>query len=213
MNLTDFDQVAVRVAQVAADLRLAVNRRRQELRAFGFPLLIAGLDVRDPQVEEDRGRVAGLVVSDGDARLVRRGWAAGVQVSPRCHRRRGPVQPRRAVTRGRLAAQPRQSGLWVCDTESRCSNRGWKIAAMRHRGPESAEDLARFASAYAGQGVCALGLTGDESAFPPGPFARACSGLAGPVAGNPEPRSDDGLGRVPRTRHAGTGRRRTRRRH
>jgi adenosine deaminase len=50
---------------------------------------------------------------------------------------------------------------------------GVTIAAMRHRGPESAEDLARFAAAYAGQGVYALGLTGDEDAFPPGPFARA----------------------------------------
>jgi adenosine deaminase len=50
---------------------------------------------------------------------------------------------------------------------------GVTIAAMRHRGPESAEDLARFAAAYAGQGVHALGLTGDEDAFPPGPFARA----------------------------------------
>jgi adenosine deaminase len=50
---------------------------------------------------------------------------------------------------------------------------GVTVAAMRHRGPERAEDLARFASAYAGQGACALGLTGDEAAFPPGPFARA----------------------------------------
>lgn len=50
---------------------------------------------------------------------------------------------------------------------------GVTIAAMRHRGPENAEDLARFAAGYAGQGVCALGLTGDEAAFPPRPFARA----------------------------------------
>jgi adenosine deaminase len=50
---------------------------------------------------------------------------------------------------------------------------GVTTAAMRHRGPESAEDLARFAAAYAGQGVHALGLTGDENAYPPGPFARA----------------------------------------
>jgi len=50
---------------------------------------------------------------------------------------------------------------------------GVTIAAMRHRGPGPAEDLARFAAAYAGRGVHALGLTGDESAFPPGPFARA----------------------------------------
>jgi adenosine deaminase len=50
---------------------------------------------------------------------------------------------------------------------------GVTFAAMRRRGPERAEDLARFAAAYAGRGACALGLTGDEAAFPPGPFARA----------------------------------------
>jgi adenosine deaminase len=50
---------------------------------------------------------------------------------------------------------------------------GITVAAMRHRGPDFAEGLARFAAAYAGQGVHALGLTGDESAFPPEPFARA----------------------------------------
>jgi adenosine deaminase len=50
---------------------------------------------------------------------------------------------------------------------------GVTIAAMRHQGPEHAEELARFAVGYAGRGVCALGLTGDEAAFPPGPFARA----------------------------------------
>jgi adenosine deaminase len=50
---------------------------------------------------------------------------------------------------------------------------GVTIAAMRHRGPKPAEELARFAAAYAGHGVYALGLTGDEEAFPPEPFARA----------------------------------------
>jgi adenosine deaminase len=50
---------------------------------------------------------------------------------------------------------------------------GVTIAAMRHRGPEPAEELARFAAGYAGHGVYALGLTGDEEAFPPEPFARA----------------------------------------
>jgi Adenosine deaminase len=50
---------------------------------------------------------------------------------------------------------------------------GVTIAATRHRGPDHAEGLARFAAAYAGEGVYALGLTGDERAFPPGPFARA----------------------------------------
>jgi adenosine deaminase len=50
---------------------------------------------------------------------------------------------------------------------------GITIGAMRHQGAESTEELARFAAGYAGQGVCAFGLTGDEAAFPPATFARA----------------------------------------
>ena len=50
---------------------------------------------------------------------------------------------------------------------------GVTIAASRHQGPDHAEELARFAAGYAGRGVYALGLTGDELAFPPEPFARA----------------------------------------
>jgi Adenosine deaminase len=50
---------------------------------------------------------------------------------------------------------------------------GVTIGAMRHQGAGSTEELARFAAGYAGQGVCAFGLTGDEAAFPPATFARA----------------------------------------
>jgi adenosine deaminase len=50
---------------------------------------------------------------------------------------------------------------------------GITMAAMRHLGPEAAERLARFASRHAAAGVHAFGLTGDEVAFPPEPFARA----------------------------------------
>jgi len=50
---------------------------------------------------------------------------------------------------------------------------GITIAAMRHRGPEAAEDLARFAAGWAGNGVHAFGLNGDEAAFASEPFAKA----------------------------------------
>lgn len=50
---------------------------------------------------------------------------------------------------------------------------GVTMSAMRHLGPEPAEHRARFAARYADAGVRALGLTGDEAAFPPEPFARA----------------------------------------
>jgi hypothetical protein len=46
-GLADLDQVSVRVPQVAADLRAAVDRRRQELCPLRLPLLVAGLDVSD----------------------------------------------------------------------------------------------------------------------------------------------------------------------
>lgn len=50
---------------------------------------------------------------------------------------------------------------------------GLTMAAQRHQGPRAAEDLARFAGRYAGQGVHAFGLTGDETAYPCEPFAGA----------------------------------------
>lgn len=50
---------------------------------------------------------------------------------------------------------------------------GLTLAAMRHHGPGAAMDLARFAARYAGRGVYAFGLAGDEAAFTTEPFAAA----------------------------------------
>ncbi|MCX4749495.1 adenosine deaminase [Kitasatospora sp. NBC_01287] len=50
---------------------------------------------------------------------------------------------------------------------------GLTIAVSRHRSPEDAVRLARFAVRHAGRGVHALGLTGDEAACPAEPFAEA----------------------------------------
>src|SRR5215510_248936 len=82
-GLADLDEISVRVAHVAADLRPAVDRRCNELCPLRLPVLIAGLDVSHPQVEEDRGGVAGLVVDYRDAWLVRGGRPAGVHDYPR----------------------------------------------------------------------------------------------------------------------------------
>src|SRR5215472_17842853 len=72
-GLADLDEVSVRVPQVATDLCAAVHRRRDELGPFRPPLLVAGVDVSDPKVQEDRGGVAGLVVDYRDIWLVRGG--------------------------------------------------------------------------------------------------------------------------------------------
>jgi adenosine deaminase len=50
---------------------------------------------------------------------------------------------------------------------------GLTLSAMRHRGPDAAAELARFGARHAGAGVQALGLVGDEAAFPNEPFAAA----------------------------------------
>src|SRR5262245_7159003 len=82
-GLADLDEVAVRVPHVAADLRSAVDRWRDKLCPLRLPFFVAGLDVSDPQVQEDRGGVAGLVVDHRDAWLVGGGRPAGVHDDPR----------------------------------------------------------------------------------------------------------------------------------
>src|SRR5439155_20537218 len=82
-GLANFDQVAVRVAHVAPDLSTAIDRRRHELGPFYTPLLIALLNVNNPQIQETRDRVAGLVVDDRDVRLVGGRPTAWVHDQPR----------------------------------------------------------------------------------------------------------------------------------
>ncbi|WP_211244416.1 hypothetical protein [Actinospica robiniae] len=50
---------------------------------------------------------------------------------------------------------------------------GLTMALPRHEGPELAGELTRLAVRHVAQGVFALGLEGDEAAFPNGPFAPA----------------------------------------
>src|SRR5829696_3489665 len=79
-GLADLDEVAVRIPHVAADLCLAVDRRRDELGPLRLPFFVAGPDVSDAQVQEDRRGVAGLVVDHGDLQLVGGGRPAGEPV-------------------------------------------------------------------------------------------------------------------------------------
>jgi hypothetical protein len=70
---------------VAADLCAAVDRRRDKLCPPRLPLLVAGQDVSDPQVQEDRDGVAGLVVDYRDAWLVRVGNPPGFMMIHELH--------------------------------------------------------------------------------------------------------------------------------
>src|SRR5579871_3550593 len=76
-TLSDLDNVTVRIADVAANLAVFGNRRRDELSSPAFPEFVAGLDVRDANIHK-----AVDVVRVGDAkrycRLVGRGPAPNV---------------------------------------------------------------------------------------------------------------------------------------
>lgn len=50
---------------------------------------------------------------------------------------------------------------------------GLTLSASRNRDPRDAAVLARLAAGYAGRGVVAFGLTGDETATPPAAFSEA----------------------------------------
>src|SRR5438034_2494038 len=81
-GLADFDEVTVRVADVAADLGLALYRRRQELGAAGAPLRVDRIDVGHADVQEAAGpsRVGRRLERDG--RLVVGRPAADVDDDP-----------------------------------------------------------------------------------------------------------------------------------
>ena len=49
-GLTDLDHVAVRIAHIAADLGISIDRRRNKLGPALAPFSVAGVDVRDPQI-------------------------------------------------------------------------------------------------------------------------------------------------------------------
>ena len=50
--LSNFNDVTVRIADVAANLAVLGNRRRDELGSSAFPQLIARLNIRDAEIHK-----------------------------------------------------------------------------------------------------------------------------------------------------------------
>ena len=81
-GLPHFDQVAVRVADVAALLVLVLFRRGQELSPPGAPFGVHGLDVFDPDIEEAADPVGITRRLQDDRRLVVGRSSAGIDDDP-----------------------------------------------------------------------------------------------------------------------------------
>jgi hypothetical protein len=101
IRLSDLDQVAFRIAEVAAGFRPAVDWRREELGASLAPRLVGRLDVCDADVEEaaDAIGIAGRL--EGDGWLVVCGSAADVDDDPAVRER----DDRRLAGENDLAAE------------------------------------------------------------------------------------------------------------
>jgi hypothetical protein len=99
--LSDFDDIAVRIADVAAYLAVLGDRRRDELRSSAFPQFVARLNIRNPEIHK-----AADVIRVGDAegyrRLIRGPPASNVQDHPDI--RQLKVRRRVAITHGQNAS-------------------------------------------------------------------------------------------------------------
>src|SRR5277367_6504233 len=99
--LSDLDNVAVRIADVAANLAVLGDRRGNELGSSTFPQFIARLNIRNPEIHK-----AVDVIRVGDAerdrRLIRGRPASDVQNHPDI--RQLKVRRRVAVTHGQNAS-------------------------------------------------------------------------------------------------------------
>ena len=99
--LSDFDDIAVRIADVAADLAVLGDRLRDELGSSTFPQSVARLDIRNPEIHK-----AVDVIRVGDAErdrwLIRSRPSANVQNHPDI--RKLKVPRRVAVTQAQNAS-------------------------------------------------------------------------------------------------------------
>src|SRR5580700_1416587 len=92
--LSDLDDIAVRVADVAADLAVLGNRRREELGSPAFPQFVARLNVRNAEIHKAvdvirirdaeryrrliRGRAASNVQNHPDIRKLKVPWRVAI---------------------------------------------------------------------------------------------------------------------------------------
>src|SRR5207247_9829538 len=82
-RLTNFDEVAVGVAHVGADLPTVILGFREELRALGGPIGVRLVDVRDADIQEGARPVRVGWRRPRDRRLVVRRSSALVENQPR----------------------------------------------------------------------------------------------------------------------------------
>src|SRR5215469_9515919 len=81
-DLANFDQVAIRVANVSADLHSVIFRTSQELDPSSCPLLVDRCDVGDAHVDESARTCRIRRCAEVDARLVVRGLTASDKRQP-----------------------------------------------------------------------------------------------------------------------------------
>src|ERR1700691_1009748 len=99
--LSDFDDIAVRIADVAAYLAVLGYRRRDELGSSTFPQFIARLNIRNPEIHK---AIDVIRVRDAERhrRLIRSRPASNVQNHPDI--RKLKIRRCVAVTHGRNAS-------------------------------------------------------------------------------------------------------------
>src|ERR1700722_171191 len=110
--LPDLDDVTVRIANIAPDLAVLGNRRRQKLGAPGFPQFVARLNIRNPKIHKAVD-VIRVRRAERYRRLIRSRSAANVQNHPDI--RKLKIRRRVAITHGQNA---RAENLFVVASRS-----------------------------------------------------------------------------------------------
>src|SRR5207245_6654917 len=82
-GLANLDQMAVRIAEIGADLASVIFWLGEKRGAFGRPLLVGPCDVRHAHVEEPASPSRVGRRTEADARLVAGGAAAAHRGQPR----------------------------------------------------------------------------------------------------------------------------------
>jgi hypothetical protein len=98
--LSDLDDIAVRIADIAADLAILWDRLRDELRSSTFPQLVARLNIGDAEIQKAVD-VIRVVDAENYRRFIRGRSASNVQNHPDI--RKLKVSRRVAVTQAQNA--------------------------------------------------------------------------------------------------------------